>query len=58
MTVAVPPNLDLAMSFAWQKNGQTPNERKQDFPDVLNVARSLLICVNDYFEKSAIIIFI
>ena len=30
------PNLDLGMSFAWQKNDQSRSEPKQDFPDVFD----------------------
>ena len=34
--LAVTPNLDLGMSFAWRKNEQTASEHKQDFPDVFD----------------------
>ena len=36
--LVVTPNLDLGMSFAWQKNDQAGSERKQDFPDVFDPA--------------------
>jgi agarase len=36
LALAVTPNLDLGMSFAWWKNDQTLGERKQDFPDVFD----------------------
>lgn len=36
--LALTPNLDLGMSFAWQKNDQAGNEHKQDFPDVFDPA--------------------
>lgn len=34
--LAVTPNLDLGMSFAWQKNDQTQSGHKHDFPDVFD----------------------
>jgi hypothetical protein len=34
--LAVTPNLDLGMSFAWQKNNQAASGSKQDFPDVFD----------------------
>ncbi len=34
--LAVTPNLDLGMSFAWQRNDSYPNEPRQDFPDVFD----------------------
>ena len=34
--LAVTPNLDLGMSFAWQRNEQTQSEPEQDFPDVFD----------------------
>jgi agarase len=34
--LAVAPNLDLGMSFAWQRNEQANGEREQDFPDVFD----------------------
>ncbi len=34
--LAVTPNLDLGMSFAWQRNDRHPNEPPQDFPDVFD----------------------
>ena len=34
--LAVAPNLDLGMSFAWQKNARNESEPKQDFPDVFD----------------------
>jgi len=34
--LAVTPNLDLGMSFAWQKNDQSRSGHKQDFPDVFD----------------------
>lgn len=34
--MAVTPNLDLGMSFAWQKNDRSQSEHKQDFPDVFD----------------------
>ena len=34
--LAVTPNLDLGMSFAWQKNDRNPGAPRQDFPDVFD----------------------
>ena len=34
--LAVAPNLDLGMSFAWLWNDHHPNEPRQDFPDVFD----------------------
>jgi len=34
--LAVTPNLDLGMSFAWHTNDQNPSAPKQDFPDVFD----------------------
>jgi len=34
--LAVTPNLDLGMSFAWHKNDQAGSGPKQDFPDVFD----------------------
>ena len=34
--LAVTPNLDLGMSFAWQQNDRNPDEPRQDFPDVFD----------------------
>jgi len=34
--LAVTPNLDLGMSFAWQKNDQAKSEPTQEFPDVFD----------------------
>ena len=34
--LAVTPNLDLGMSFAWRKNEQAESGHKQDFPDVFD----------------------
>jgi hypothetical protein len=34
--LAVTPNLDLGMSFAWEMNDQARHEPKQDFPDVFD----------------------
>ncbi len=34
--LALTPNLDLGMSFAWQKNDSHPNEPRQEFPDVFD----------------------
>lgn len=36
VSLAVTPNLDLGMSFAWQRNDSHPNEPRQDFPDVFD----------------------
>jgi len=36
--LAVTPNLDLGMSFAWQKNDRNPSEPRQHFPDVFDPA--------------------
>jgi agarase len=36
--LAVTPNLDLGMSFAWQKNEQDRNGPRQEFPDVFDPA--------------------
>ena len=36
--LAVTPNLDLGMSFAWQTNDRAEAEPKQDFPDVFDPA--------------------
>jgi hypothetical protein len=34
--LAVTPNLDLGMTFAWQENDRTPGEPIRDFPDVFD----------------------
>ncbi|MBI3702820.1 MAG: agarase [Rhizobiales bacterium] len=34
--LAVTPNLDLGMSFAWQRNDSHPDDPPQDFPDVFD----------------------
>jgi hypothetical protein len=34
--LAVTPNLDLGMSFAWEKNDRHPGDPRQDFPDVFD----------------------
>jgi hypothetical protein len=34
--LAVTPNLDLGMSFAWEKNEQTGSKHKQAFPDLFD----------------------
>ncbi len=34
--LAVAPNLDLGMSYAWQNNKRVPNAAKQEFPDVFD----------------------
>lgn len=34
--LALTPNLDLGMSFAWQKNDAAKDKRRQDFPDVFD----------------------
>jgi agarase len=34
--LAVTPNLDLGMSFAWQKNDQAKSEPTQEFPDAFD----------------------
>ncbi len=36
--LAVTPNIDLGMSFAWQSNTQKKNPTRQDFPDVFDPA--------------------
>jgi agarase len=36
VALAVTPNLDLGMSFAWQRNDSHRNEPCQDFPDVFD----------------------
>ncbi|MFN3657737.1 MAG: agarase [Pseudolabrys sp.] len=36
--LAVTPNLDLGMTFAWQTNDANPNLPRQDFPDVFDPA--------------------
>ena len=36
--LAVTPNLDLGMTFAWQTNDTNPSWPKQDFPDVFDAA--------------------
>ena len=36
--LAVTPNLDLGMSFAWEKNDRNPGAPRQHFPDVFDPA--------------------
>ncbi len=38
LTLAVTPNLDLGMTFAWQTNDKNPSLPRQDFPDVFDPA--------------------
>lgn len=60
-TLAVTPNLDLGMSFAWQTNDANPGKPHQDFPDVFDAAfaahiakRARQLCEDHVDDKNII----